>query len=230
MKKKKTLKPKSIPQSRALVIQQVDLAPNQKTMIAIPTPPEFIKQREGKGGKTFTYIEGGYVISRLNQIFSPAGWDFEIVDKGLVAEGKEAWVQGKLTLKDFKGNMIVKTQFGSAERITERGGVKMNVGDAYKTASTDALKKCASLIGISLDVYWAQMDDYKPAQTQIALVKPIKTALLRDLVAQAIKGIRICQDKALLNQWKGKIQVSKLYSDQQKQFLIRQIDDRLKEI
>lgn len=119
----------------------------------IKTPPEFIKKRPGAGGKQFSYVEIGYVIRKLNEAFSPLNWDFKITDK--IEKPKEIIVQGELTVKDHKGNSVVKTQFG-------QGDFKSNVsfGDVYKAATSDALKKCASLLGVALDVYAPQLENW----------------------------------------------------------------------
>ena len=54
------------------------LTPTQKELIQTPTPREFIKKRVGKGNRSFDYVEIGYVVSRLNQIYGALFWDFEI--------------------------------------------------------------------------------------------------------------------------------------------------------
>src|SRR5205085_662824 len=55
------------------------------------------------------------------------------------------------------GQTIVKTQFGGAEikrhASGPRSGRPLSIADDYKAAASDALKKCASLLGIGLDLY-----------------------------------------------------------------------------
>ena len=138
--------------SRSLIIRSVNLPAEKRVLIQMATPAEFIKERPGKGGKKFHYIEGGYVIARLNQIFSPIGWDFDVVNQQI--EPMEVIIRGRLTIKDFKtGFSIGKTRTGTKDRVT---GVSL--GDTIKAAETDSLKKCASHLGIGLDVYWQQLD------------------------------------------------------------------------
>jgi len=117
------------------------------------TPPEYIKKRQGAGGKMFSYVEVGYVIRKLNEAFSPLNWDFKITDK--IEKAKEVIVQGELTVKDHQGNSVVKTQFGQGDFKTN-----VSMGDIYKAASSDALKKCASLLGLALDVYAPQLENW----------------------------------------------------------------------
>jgi len=135
-----------------LTIHEVSLTPRQDKILTAITPAEYIKQRKGRGGKMVQYVEGGYVISQLNKTFSPLGWEFEIVEQGI--EEKEVWVKGKLSIKDYKtGFSISKAQYGQHTRED-----KVPLGDTLKAAGTDSLKKCASLLGIGLDIMWAQMD------------------------------------------------------------------------
>jgi hypothetical protein len=123
-----------------------------------PTPKENIRQRKGKGGMTFSYVEVGYVIKTLNDAFSPLNWDFKVVKN--LQSATEVIVQGELTVKDHKGSTVTKTQFGCAD-------VKTNVpvGDIYKAATSDALKKCASLLGLALDVYAPNLEMTEPMIT-----------------------------------------------------------------
>ncbi len=115
------------------------------------TPDKDIKWRKGRGGKQVPYIEGAYVIKKLNEIFSPIGWDFEIIDEKETP--KEVSVRGRLTIKDHKGHEVLKTQYGQHEK---HQGVPL--GDTLKAAATDSMKKCATLLGIGLDVYSKDLD------------------------------------------------------------------------
>jgi hypothetical protein len=115
------------------------------------TPPQHIYTRPAKGGGTWSYITQSYVVKVLNFVFG-WNWDFEIVDKG--QEGGQVWVQGKLTVKSPKGEQIIKTQFGRADiKYKKDTKIMLDYGNDLKAASSDALKKCASLIGIGSDIY-----------------------------------------------------------------------------
>lgn len=161
-KKAKVVKAKAV---TAIVMREVQLTPRQTSIVQQETPKALIKEKPGRGGKKVQYVEGGYVISKLNEAFSPLGWEFDIVEQGTTerkneskAEG-EVWVRGKLTIIDHvKGFRVFKTQYGQ-HPIHE----KVPIGDAYKAAGTDALKKCASLLGIALDVYWGTLDKNEDA-------------------------------------------------------------------
>jgi hypothetical protein len=118
------------------------------------TPKKEIKYRQGRGGLQFAYVEHGYVTERLNLVFG-FNWDFEIVDKQILED--EVIVEARLTVRTPNGQTIVKTQFGGAEIKRHASGAKsgrpLSIADDYKAAASDALKKCASLLGIGLDLY-----------------------------------------------------------------------------
>lgn len=118
------------------------------------TPKSEIKVRPGRGGMQFSYVEHGYVTERLNLVFG-FNWDFEVVDKQMLED--EVIVEARLTVRTPGGQTIVKTQFGGAEIKRHASGAKngrpLSIADDYKAAASDALKKCASLLGIGLDLY-----------------------------------------------------------------------------
>src|SRR5437870_11009977 len=133
------------------------------------TPKREIKMRQGRGGLQFAYVEHGYVTERLNLVFG-FNWDFEIVDKQILED--EVIVEARLTVRTPGGQTIVKTQFGGAEIKRHASGNKsgrpLSIADDYKAAASDALKKCASLLGIGLDLYGRD----RPAETEEAAPQP----------------------------------------------------------
>lgn len=155
------------PQELAITPKESDLLPIQSgTKYMIPktwlsekqviqmvqkTPPQHVYQRPGKGGQVWNYVTGNYVEKVLNFTFG-WNWDFEIVAHG--KEGDLVWVHGKLTVKSPDGRSISKSQFGRADIKYIKGTQRMlDYGNDLKSASTDALKKCASLLGIASDIY-----------------------------------------------------------------------------
>lgn len=129
------------------------------------TPKREIKYRQGRGGLQFAYVEHGYVTERLNLVFG-FNWDFEIVDKQILED--EVIVEARLTVRTPGGQTIVKTQFGGAEIKRHASGAKsgrpLSIADDYKAAASDSLKKCASLLGIGLDLYGRDRPDSVEAE------------------------------------------------------------------
>ena len=125
-----------------------------------PFDPAQIKQREGRKGKMLDYLECHTIITRLNEAFNGA-WSFEVVDYKSM-EG-EVIVHGKLS-----AGGQVKQQFGSnaIDRFAtgENAGKPVSIGDDLKAAASDALKKCATLFGIGLELYEKKGQAQRPAQ------------------------------------------------------------------
>jgi len=133
----------------------------QRVVLTQSTPPEVLMTRPGKGGKQFTYVEHAWVTATLNEAFGWS-WSWEIVEHQFipVEQPIEVLVLGKLTVHTQRGD-LVKMQFGSADVKCDRNGNPLSIGDDLKAASSDGLKKCASLLGIALDLY--RSDESQPA-------------------------------------------------------------------
>ena len=155
-------------EKQRLFVQTLDEA--QVDFLLQRTPRHEIKLRQGRGGMQFSYVEHGYVTERLNLVFG-FNWDFEIVDKQILED--EVIVEAKLTVRTPKGQTIVKTQFGGAEikrhASGPRSGRPLSIADDYKAAGSDALKKCASLLGIGLDLYGRDRVDEEPPAVPVAV-------------------------------------------------------------
>lgn len=138
----------------------LSINPRQMAIIQEETPKEVLKSRKGRGGLEFVYIETNWVIKKMNEVFG-LGWDFEILEQTpieLALKIGQIVVKGKLTIKDKYNRTASKTQFGSAELKFIKGKPRtsenlVDIADDYKSAASDALKKCASYFGIALDVY-----------------------------------------------------------------------------
>lgn len=76
-------------------------------------------------------------------------------------------MQGRLVIKNEKGEVLItKEQFGRADVKFKKGTkILLDYGNDLKAASTDALKKCASELGIASDIYGAnEFKDIKAPQ------------------------------------------------------------------
>jgi hypothetical protein len=112
-----------------------------------PFAPGQIKRRQGTNGDVLDYIEGCAVIQRLNECFD-AEWIFDIQEHRVYDD--EVVVLGKLTAQG-----VSKSQFGKS-RITRsrKDNAILSLGDDLKAAATDCLKKCATLFGVGLHLYF----------------------------------------------------------------------------
>jgi recombination DNA repair RAD52 pathway protein len=129
---------------------------SQLMMLNQKTPPNLIRFRIGRGGKQFAFVDGAEVIRALNNAFV-WDWDFETDQEELIHfEGVpfEIKVRGRLTVRTKTGRTVTKMQYGSqAIEMNSDKTRPVSIGDCYKGAATDALKKCASELGLFLDLY-----------------------------------------------------------------------------
>ena len=132
------------------LVEENALGADQLKQLLKHTPKQYLRKRPAKGGGTWDYVTGGYVKKVLNLMFG-WDWDFEIVEQ-LILHG-EAIVKGRLTCRT-NGRTIVKMQYGNKDIMCKKGTqIPLSIGNDLKAAATDALKKCASEIGIAADVY-----------------------------------------------------------------------------
>lgn len=106
--------------------------------------------RDIRGGVDLEYITGEQATTRLNEEVGFLNWSFRVLEHGVHAEADECWVMGELTVT-LDGRTVVRQQFGSQKvKRSRSSGTPLDIGFDLKGAATDALKKCASLIGVAL--------------------------------------------------------------------------------
>lgn len=136
---------------------------NQIQKIFNSTPKKYQYSRPGKGGGNWTYVKSSYVRKVLDSVFG-FSWDFDIETTlseafEIAKVTKTCVVKGKLTVNvkvDGQWQKISKTQFGRAEvKMKRDSDIPLDFGNDMKAATSDCLKKCASLFGIAADIYEA---------------------------------------------------------------------------
>lgn len=99
------------------------------------------------------FLSGEQVATRLNKVVGVGRWNYRVLERWHDAESDEVVVLGELSLY-VEEQWITRQQFGSqkVKRFAQGPSIgrPLNVGDDYKGASTDAMKKCASLFGVGL--------------------------------------------------------------------------------
>lgn len=151
---------KSVTITKKDISKAKDLALNleQVNFVLAKTPKSAIRQRPAKGGGTWNYVSGNYIRKVLNLMFG-WDWDFEILNEFINIEHGEVVVKGQLTCRT-NGKTIIKTQYGNKDIMFRKGTREpLSIGNDMKAAATDALKKCATELGIAQDVYAPQ--EYK---------------------------------------------------------------------
>lgn len=151
------------------------------------TDPSFTKSFS-VGGYSGTSISGQYVYMRLTELFGPVGigWGYEIIDerydegapfvyKDVPMVDKTHTIHLRLWyVRDDKKGQI--DGFGHTPYMyIKNDGSKVIVdSEAPKKSLTDAIKKCASLLGIGADIFMGLYDDKDYTQelrTQASLEK-----------------------------------------------------------
>ncbi len=116
-----------------------------------PFPKEVERQLK-KGGTSLTYIPVSEVISRLNKVLGFDGWAYEIIKcerDALDPEFIVAHVRLSVLSKDDFTN-VVKDGFGGQKIKRTKAGDIVDLGDEFKGAVSDALKKAAQALGVGL--------------------------------------------------------------------------------
>lgn len=162
-------------------------------------PRSVIEQREGGGSKKLSYLPGWHVINEMNKIFGPDGWSYDVTELRCVHSGEMAGKYGAIQSASYVATVALFVQFPGAEqakRLTDvgfgNGTDKVDPGKphelATKEAVTDAIKRCAKSLGMSLGLaLYTKSDEYiedapkaaaqapKPAPTQ-TVAEPPRTA------------------------------------------------------
>lgn len=111
-----------------------------------------------KGGTALTYIPVSEVINRLNKVLGVESWSMTIVRCERDAADPDfvvAHVRIEYFVSEFRS--IVRDGFGGQKIKRTKQGQILDLGDEFKGAISDALKKAAQTLGVGL--YLARSDD-----------------------------------------------------------------------
>jgi hypothetical protein len=125
-------------------------------------PPSAIKNRKGKGGKTFSYLPHAWVTRTLNDALS-FRWSFEILPGSVVISKAGVYLLGKLTIHLPDGTVIVKQGHGWKATVPN-----MELGHMILSAESNCINRCAMRFGIGLDLY-ATEDEPTPNEIKTTL-------------------------------------------------------------
>lgn len=121
-----------------------------------PFPKEAIRQRKGANGMVLSYVEAHSIIRRLIES-TGNDFGFRVLD---------------INMQDGLVMATVELEIGGSKR-QHVGTQRMNGGnddDCVKAAISDAIKKCATLFGVALELYGMDYESGpatapRPAQT-----------------------------------------------------------------
>jgi hypothetical protein len=146
------------------------LSSDQIKKLKEPLPAEAVKPHPTKN--YLSSIKAIYVVERLNDVFGVGAWHLrsEIVND----RTDMIVVKAVLTVPEYE---IELESYGGNNNGGE-GSKNFDLGDAYKGATTDALTKICSYLGIGMDVFkgLATPDSKPPAQINgVPLTQPAIT-------------------------------------------------------
>ena len=124
-----------------------------KTRLKEPFPPQVLGTLN-KGGRRLTYVPIAEVIVRLNDTFGVDGWSTEIV-RAYRDSGDPDWIIAHVRLTaDIDGKSVMKEAFGgqAVKRTNNADKAIVDLGDEFKGAISDALKKAAQQFGIGIEL------------------------------------------------------------------------------
>lgn len=117
-----------------------------------PFSPD-VERELKKGGTYLTYIPVSEVINRLNKVLGYDGWSYEIVKCERDAIDPEfivAHVRMTVYPQLDRFVSVVRDGFGGQKIKRTKNGDIVDLGDEFKGAVSDALKKAAQSFGVGL--------------------------------------------------------------------------------
>lgn len=126
-------------------MEKKKLTPEQIELLKKPLPAEAVKPHPTK---TFlSSIKAIYVVERLNDVFGIGCW--KLASQVIDASTPMIVIKAVLSIPEYD---IELESFGGNDNGGENSK-NHDLGDAYKGATTDALTKICSYLGIGMDVY-----------------------------------------------------------------------------
>lgn len=170
------------------------------------------KTLAARGGQT--YVPWNLVAGRLNDVLGVTGWSFEVIREGFTQN--ECWVLGRLNAT-IDGETTIRDQYGCADIML---GQSPNT-DLLKKAGTDALKKCAQVLGVALYLTdaeeRAEVKREQEAQKRGQAWPAARTTPQTDASAQltgAHRQMKTCDAAFFTRKWHASVKGSRFEDDE----------------
>lgn len=147
-----------------------------------PLPSEAITQHPTK--TYLSSIKAIYVTERFNDVFGVGKWTQRVQSEHVNHETGMVVVKVVFEVPEIN---IYYESFGG----NDNGGINsknFDLGDAYKGATTDALTKIGSYLGVAIDVF---KDKQKPQKKQATQQRKIEFWLTEDQFNSAMKSNKV---------------------------------------
>lgn len=146
----------------------------EQALMTDKLPSSAVKSRD-QAGRSFSYVDGHYVFTRMNEVFGTLGWSYRIHELKMVHDGESPSKDGKrvnatvsymATVAVDIGNQCIETiDVGHGHGIGADRGLQHE--SAAKEAVTDAVKRACRRLGASLGLALYDKDqrdvDHGPA-------------------------------------------------------------------
>jgi hypothetical protein len=131
------------------------LSQTQLELLKKPLPAEAVSQHPTK--TYLSSIKAIYVTERLNEVFGVGAWRTKVRKE---CDGTQGMVVVHVTFEVPEYNIYYEC-FGGNDNGGENSK-NFDLGDAYKGATTDAITKIGSYLGIGIDVFKGKVKSSAP--------------------------------------------------------------------
>jgi hypothetical protein len=119
------------------------------THLSEPFPREMERILK-KGGTSLTYIPVSEVINRMNRVLGLANWSTQVIEVHRDALDPDYIVAHVRVTANIEGQTVTRDGFGGQKINRTRAGDIVDLGDDYKGAVSDAMKKACTTLGVAL--------------------------------------------------------------------------------
>jgi len=137
--------------------------------LSFPFPDESVKQVK-KGAAKLDYIPVSEIVNRLNTVLGVENWSFEVVNVFRDLTNPEFVVAHTRLTALIDGREVRRDGMGGQKTNTKSDGSILDLGDDFKGAVSDGLKKAASSLGVGL--YLSREIDAMEAEQAIEAPQP----------------------------------------------------------
>lgn len=166
--------------------------------------PKEMERTVNKGGAALVYVPISEVINRMNRVFGVDKWSYTIVKCERDVTDQD-FVIAHVRVQYFPDASVSVTRegFGGQKIKRTKQGAVLDLGDEFKGAISDALKKAAQAFGVGL--YLARSEEAMEAEQSIEaeFEYDAKSPLWGNFVALA-KGLDPEQKNKMREIWKEK--------------------------
>ena len=163
--------------------------------------PQEMERTINKGGTELTYIPVSEVINRLNKVLGVDRWSFTVQKCERDATDPDfvvALVRIEYQVNDYL--VVARDGIGGQKIKRTKSGQIVDLGDEFKGAISDALKKAAQTLGVGL--YLARSEDAKEIEQVMETVAPSPEAVrVFGSLVSACKSLSAPKREALNAYW-----------------------------